>query len=145
MKIEKLSHNNSIKLLETKGNLKIEGKELKGKELKNKLCSLFLSEYKETLTKDDVNQLSVHYAEMLEVIRTLMIASKTDIKEGNLQQNQPINWYKSNTLSKNRLKMARVDLLQKFYEFLSLKTEAVKDQLKDMLNSFKQLVDAHKI
>ena len=48
-------------------------------------------------------------------------------------------------LAINRLKMARVDLLQKFYEFLSLKTEAVKDQLKDMLNSFKQLVDAHKI
>ncbi|MBQ8522267.1 MAG: hypothetical protein IJ458_01215 [Clostridia bacterium] len=145
MKIRKLSHDNSIELLKTKGYQKIEGKKLKGEKHKIALCSLFLTEYKETLTKDDINQIQVHYAEMLEVVRTLMISSKTNIKELDFEQNQAIQWYKNAVPEKQKLANARLDMLQKFYELLKMKTEAVKDQLKDVLSSFKQLVEAHKI
>ena len=36
-------------------------------------------------------------------------------------------------------------LLQKFEELLQMQTEAVKDQLNDIFNSFKYLVEAHKL
>ena len=117
----------------------------KGKQFKFELCSLFLAEYKETLYINKPNQLKVHYADMLEIIRTLMVASKINIKEVVVSQNQPMEWYRDNSPSKQKLKEARIDLLQKFDEFLQMKTEAVRDQLKDMFESFKRLVADHKL
>ena len=74
-----------------------------------------------------------------------MVKSKTDIKKVNFNQNQSLDWYKNNSPVKEKLNNARIDLLQKVDEFLALKTEAVKDQLIDMIQSFKDLVESHNI
>ena len=42
-----------------------------------------------------------------------------------------------------KLLNARVDLLQKFDELLQMETEAVKDQLIDVLVSFKRLIETN--
>ena len=97
------------------------------------------------MVKEKTKQLTVHYAEMLEVIRTLMVKSKTDIKKVNFNQNQSLEWYKNNSPDKGKLNNARINLLQRVDEFLALKTEAVRDQLMDMIQSFKDLVESHKI
>lgn len=144
MKYNRLIRENAVKLLEKSG-LSLECEKLKGDEFKHKLCSLFLAEYKQTLTSDKPENLQVHYAEMLEVIRTLMVKTKTNIKEINFNQNQPLDWYSNHSPNKDKLNLARKSLLENFYELLSIKTEAVKDQLGDMIKSFKQLIEAHNI
>ena len=141
----KLVHDNVTDILKDQGYDKLQGKKLKGKKYKAELYSLFFHEYKETLRKDKPQQLQVHYAEMLEVIRTLMMATKTNIKDVDLYQNQSMDWYKNASRDKDKLTKSRIDLLQNFYELLSMKTEAVKDQLTDVLTSFKQLVESHKL
>ena len=80
----KLVHDNVTDILKDQGYDKLQGKKLKGKKYKAELYSLFFHEYKETLRKDKPQQLQVHYAEMLEVIRTLMMATKTNIKDVDL-------------------------------------------------------------
>lgn len=133
---------NVAELLEAKGfNVKLEW--LDTDEHKIKLCSLFWQEFKITLSPDKASQLQVHYAEMLEVIRTLMVMSRSSVKEFDFDENQAVQWYKNTTSSNERLAKSRIDMLQKFNELLNCKTEAVKDQLKDVLTSFKQLVEAH--
>jgi predicted house-cleaning noncanonical NTP pyrophosphatase (MazG superfamily) len=97
------------------------------------------------LDKDKPQQLQVHYADMLEVVRTLIVATKTNINNIDVQTNQTVDWYKNASPSKQKLTIARIDLLQKFDELLKMKTEAIKDQLLDMLESFKQLLVAHKL
>ncbi len=124
---------------------KTEFKKLKGEKYKNALYSLFLVEYKETFNKDLVSQLKVHYAEMLEIIRTLMVVTKTKIQDININKNQHIQWYQNSSPAKEKLINSRIDLLQKFDELLLCKTEATKDQLEDILSSFNQLVLAHKL
>jgi len=133
-------------LLKEQGYQEVKGKKLKGEEYKKELYSLFLQEYKETLNTDKKGYLTVHYAEMLEVIRTLMVATKTDIKQFAIDKDRHVlDWYKRVSPSKHRLVEARIDLLQKFYELLPMKTEAIKDQLGDMLVSFKNVVESHEI
>jgi len=144
-KCNKLVRDNVSELLQEQGFNKINQTKIKGKKYKAELYSLFLAEYKETLEKDKSAQLQIHYAEMLEVVRTLMIASKTDINDITTDNNQTMEWYKKASPSKRKLGEARIDLLQKFYELLNMKTEAIKDQLGDILKSFKQLVETHKV
>lgn len=139
----KLVRDNVASLLKSQGYKKIEGKKLKGKKYKEELYSLFWQEYKETLSEDKSNRVQVNYADMLEVIRTLMISAKINLKDMDFDKNQPLQWYENNSPSKQKLLKARMDLLQKFDELLQCKTEAVKDQLKDVLYSFKQLIEAH--
>jgi len=141
----KLVRDNVASLLKNQGYQEIKGKKLKGKEYREELYSLFLQEYKETLSKEKPQQLQVHYADMLEIIRTLMVASKTNIREVDFSGNQSIQWYKNLSPSNKKLLEARIDLLQKFYELLPMQTEAVRDQLGDMLISFKDLVEANNL
>ena len=124
---------------------KVEGRYLKGEERKTKLCSLFLSKYKETLNAENSQQLQVIYADMLEIVRTLMVITQTNVREIDFTANQSLDWYAKVSPSKQQLKTARIDLLQKFNELLTMKTEAIKDQLADMLKTFKQLIEAHKL
>ena len=142
----KLVRDNVASLLKEQGYQEVKGKKLSGKEYRNELYSLFLQEYKETLTESQRNKLQVHYAEMLEVVRTLMVLTKADVKQFKIDNDQQIiDWYKqlSPIKAKQKLVDARIDLLQKFYELLPMETEAIKDQLGDMLISFKQLVEAN--
>ncbi|MBQ7797953.1 MAG: hypothetical protein IJ371_02395 [Clostridia bacterium] len=141
----KLVRDNVTEILKTQGYKEIKGKKLKGEKYKAKLYSLFLQEYKETLNTDEIAELHVHYADMLEVIRTLMITTKTNIKEIDFEKGQPMEWYQRTLSFKSKLNTARIDLLQKFDELLQIKTEAVKDQLGDILHSFRQLVEANNI
>jgi len=115
-KCNKLVRDNVSELLQEQGFNKINQTKIKGKKYKAELYSLFLAEYKETLEKDKSAQLQIHYAEMLEVVRTLMIASKTDINDITTDNNQTMEWYKKASPSKRKLGEARIDLLQKFYE-----------------------------
>ena len=131
-------------LLEGKGFM-VKVERLSNEEHKSKLCSLFWHEYEQNLFTNKVAQLQVHYAEMLEVIRTLMVMSKTNVKEFDFDENQAVQWYKNSTSQKQKLEQARMDMLEKFSELLKCETEAIRDQLKDLLISFKHLVDAHGI
>lgn len=140
----KLVRDNVASLLKKQGFQEVKGKKLKGAEYKKELYSLFLQEYKETLTEQHLGRLQIHFAEMLEVIRTLMVATNTDLKQFKIDKDQQIiDWYKqlSPTKKEQKLINARIDLLEKFYELLPMETEAVKDQLGDMLMSFKNLVE----
>ncbi len=139
----KLVRDNVPQALKSQGYQEISGRRLKGKEFKDKLCSLFLTDYKQTLTSDKPQQLQVHYADMLEIVRTLMIMTKTNMKQIDFDKNQALSWYVKTSPSKQKLKLARIDLLQKYDELLLMKTEAVRDQLGDILKSFKQLVETH--
>ena len=76
MKICELSRKKSPKVYEAQGYPYIEGKVLKGKELKDKSCSLFLTRYKQTLAEENVQKLQVYYADMMEVITGLMAKTK---------------------------------------------------------------------
>lgn len=127
---------------------KVEGRYIKAEERKAKLCSLFLVKYKETLKTKNLQQLQVIYADMLEIIRTLMVITKTNVKEIKFDTyDQHVNdWYKNATPIKQKsvkLTNARMDLLQKFDELLQMETEAVSDQLIDMLMSFKCLIEVN--
>lgn len=142
----KLVRDNVTGLLKSQGYEEIKGKNLKGKKYKAELYSLFLQEYKESLNdNNNLNQQQLHYVEMLEVVRTLMVASKTNIKDVGGKENPTMQWYKKADPSQQRLKKARLDLLQKFYELLQMKTEAIKDQLGDIFTSFKELIEANNL
>ena len=82
---------------------------------------------------------------MLEVLRTLMLKSKLSLKGIESNESQAISWYKSVGSSVQNEKMATIDLLQKTYELFTIKTEAIKDQLIDVFNSFKQFVEAKNV
>ena len=145
MEVKELSRNKAAEMYKAQG-FAVKGKVLKGKEYKKQLYSLFLTRYKETLSNDKPQKLQVSYADMAEVITTLMAATKTKFKN-NLtdKKQQAINWYKNLSPSKNKLAEARVDLIQKFYELIPMRTEAVKDQLNEMLISLCNLVETHEL
>lgn len=142
MKVKQLVRNDTAIALKNLG-LDVKGKILEGEEHKNELCSLFWQEYKDTLNTSSIKELLVHYADMLEVIRTLMVMSKTNVKDFDLGKNPAMQWYKKSSPNNDKLFDARLDILQKFSELLTIKTEAIKDQLNDILMSFKSLVEAH--
>ena len=140
----KLVRNGVVDSLKASG-YRTKSEQIRGDEYKVKLYCLFLQEYKETLQTDKEPHLYAHYADMLEVIKTLMIYNKVNINALNINQTGPMEWYKSFIPQWQKLADARMDLLQKFEELQSMKTEAIRDQLVDMFNSFKQLVEAHKL
>ncbi|MFQ6723795.1 MAG: hypothetical protein ACLRFE_00485 [Clostridia bacterium] len=144
MKINELSRNKSVNLYKNQGYSNIDGKIVKGKELKAKLCSLFLSRYKQTLTEKQAKKLQVYYADMVEVIITLMEKTKAKFKNPFAdKKQQALLWYKGISPSKTKLADVRIDLMQKFYEFILMETEAIKDQLNDIITSLYELVEAH--
>lgn len=141
MEIRELSRNNAAEMY-----YGVKGKRLKGKEYKVQLYSLFLSRYKQTLENNKPQKLQVAYADMVEVITTLMTITKTKFKN-NLsdKKQQALDWYKNLSPSKTRLQEARVDLIQKFYELIPMRTEAVRDQLNEILVSLRNLVEEHEL
>lgn len=144
MKIKELGRDKATELYKAQGYLYIKGKILKGKELNDKLCSLFWSKFKQTLSEDNVQKLQVCYAEMMESVTTLMAKTKTQFKNHLADKNQQaLQWYKGISPAKTRLKEARVDLMQKFYELTQLKTEAVRDQLNELLASLHNVITEH--
>ena len=145
MIINELSRNNAAEMYKAQG-YGVKGKKLKGKEYKVQLYSLFLSRYKQTLENDKPQKLQVTYADMVEVVTTLMTITKTKFKN-NLsdKKQQALDWYKNLSPSKSKLHEARTDLIQKFYELIPMRTEAVKDQLNDMLVSLRNLVETHEL
>lgn len=145
MKVNELSRNNAVEMYKSQG-FAVKGKIVKGKEYKAQLYSLFLTRYKETLETDKPQKLQVCYADMAEVITALMTITKTKLKNNAVdKKQQALDWYKSLSPSKNKLEDARVDLIQKFYELIPMKTEAVKDQLNDTLTSLRGLVETHEL
>lgn len=143
MKYNKLVRDNVAGLLKSKGYL-IHGKKLKGEKYKTQLYCLFWQEFKAVMDCNS-SQILIHYAEMLEIIRTLMVVNKVNIKQVKLSNNQPIMWYQNFASPEQKLASARTDLLQKFEELLTMKTEAVKDQLGDILNSFNNLLNVNNL
>lgn len=143
VKYNKLVRDNVAGLLKDKGYL-ISGKKLKGDKYNFELYSLFWLDFKSSLSADS-RQVYGHYADMLEVIRTLMVTNNVNIRKLKSGESQPISWYKSFASPDKKLASARTDLLQKFNELLQMKTEAIKDQLNDIFNSFKSLLIAHNI
>ena len=145
MEIKELSRNNAVEMYKEQG-YAVNEKKLKGKEYKKELYSLFWSRYKETLEVDKPQKLQVCYADMAEVVSTLMVATKTKFKGGVAdKKQQALDWYKSLSPSKNKLAEARSDLIQKFYELIPMKTEAVRDQLNETLISLRNLVVSHNL
>lgn len=146
MEIRELSRNYAAEMYKTQGYGDIKGKKLKGKEYKKELYSLFLSRYKQTLINDKPQKLQVYYADMVEVVITLMSITKTKFKNGlDNKKQQVLQWFKDLSPSKNKLKEARIDLIQKFYELIPMRTEAVKDQLNEMLVSLRNVVEKHEL
>lgn len=144
MEIKELSRDNVVGLYKAQGYAHIEGKILKGKELKDKLCSLFFTRFKQTLSEENVPKLQVYYADMMEVVTTLMAKTRTQFKNPLAdKRQQALQWYKGLSPSKMGLKEARIDLMQRFYEFTGMKTEAVRDLLNEMLASLYDVVSHH--
>jgi len=139
----KLVRDNVAGLLKSKG-FAIKGKNLKGEQYTAGLYSLFLRDFKGTFDAN-LRLLQIYYADMLEVIRTLMINNGVNIKGLKGGESQPVHWYKNLAASDQKLQTARTDLLEKFYELLQVKTEAIKDQLNDIFNSFKRVLEANNI
>lgn len=134
----KLVRSKVPEMLKEKG-YKLKGRKLDSATYKAKLHKLFLHEYKETLSKTNLTYTQVHYADMLEVIRTLRIQNQA--KVCNVEELQFMEWYESFTPHLQKLKESRTDLLAKFYELLGIKNEEVaQDQLTELTNSFKKLV-----
>lgn len=147
MEIKELSRNDAVEMYKKQG-YGVKGKKLKGKEYKAKLYSTFLSRYKQTLECENPQKLVVAYADMLEVLQSLMKATKTKFKNNITNPKyQAMQWYKklAPISSKQKLENARIDLMQKFYELIPMRTEAVKDHLNEMVESLYDLVESHKL
>ena len=141
MEYNKLVRNNVGPSLQKQG-FTVQGKILKGEQLQGELYSLFWDEFNKTLDADD-KRLTVHYAEMLEVVKALIVINKANIKA---DVNKPLKWYKGFASKDKQLAGARTDLLQRYYELLSIKNkEVLKDQLNEVLEAYKDLVDAHNL
>ena len=142
MEIKELSRDNVAELYVAQGYPFVKGKILKGKELMAKSCSLFLARFKQTLQEDNIQKLQVYYADMMEDIINLMSKSRTQFKNPYEDKNkQALQWYKKLSPAKSGLKEARIDLMQKFYEFIGMKTEAVRDQLNEILASLANVIE----
>lgn len=147
MEIRELSRNESVLKYKAEG-CAVKGKRLKGKEYKKELYSLFLSRYKQTLDCNNPQKLVVIYADMLEVLQSLMKMTNTKFKNNLADpKRQAMQWYKdlAPTNSKNKLTEARIDLMQKFYELIPMRTEAVRDHLNEMVEALRNLVECHKL
>jgi galactose-1-phosphate uridylyltransferase len=142
MEIKELSRDNVAEAYVAQGYPLVKGKILKGKELMAKSCSLFLARFKQTLQEDNVQKLQVYYADMMEDLINLMSKSRTQFKNPYEDKNkQALQWYKKLSPAKSGLKEARIDLMQKFYEFTGMKTEAVRDQLNELLASLANVME----
>ena len=87
MKVKELSRNNAVEMYKSQG-FSVKGRIVKGKEYKAQLYSLFLSRYRETLEVDKPQKLQVCYADMAEVVRTLMVITKTKLKNNTVDKKQ---------------------------------------------------------
>jgi len=126
--------------------LKSQGYRLKGQNLDEEqytfeLYSLFWQSFKQTLNSSKWKA-QIYFADMLEIVRTLMIKNKLNPRKVKADENQAIKWYKNLLPYNQKLYNARTDFLKRFYELLQSNTESIKDQLSDMFNSLKQLVES---
>lgn len=88
------------------------------------------------------SQRQVCYAEMLEVIRKLIISSDTKVSDvGKCAESQPISWYKQ-TISKEQAEFnSTVELLERFSELMAVESQEVfRDVVKELFVSFRGMV-----
>jgi len=130
-------------LLEDQG-YQLKGYKLEGEQYDLELYSLFWQSFNQSLNAKQ-KQMEVCFADMMEIIKTLMIKNKVNPSQLKTDESQPIKWYKNLLPYKQKLANARTDFLQKFDELLRTNTEAVKDQLGDLLISLKQLVEVNNL
>ena len=98
-----------------------------------------MQEYKEALAKPYLEHSQVHYANMLEVVRTLRMFNNAN--SVGIEEQQAFEWYNGFTPKLQKLKEARMDLLVKYYELLNIQNDEVMQiQLAELTNSFKNLV-----
>lgn len=138
----KLVRDDVAGLLKNQG-FELKGRKLKGEEFDFELFSLFWQNFKQTIS-GGIKQVKLGYAEMLEVVRTLMVRNNVNPSQLKIDKSQPVEWYKNSLPQKERLNNARADLLERFDELLTIKTEAIKDQLGDVFNIVKQVIEASK-
>ena len=123
MEINELSRNRAVEVYKTQG-YGVKGRIIKGKEYKVQLYSLFWARFKQTLDCDNPQKLVVLYADMLEVLQSLMKHTKTKFKNNLADPKyQAMQWYKdlSPLDTAERLKGLRIDLMQKFQDLMMMK------------------------
>lgn len=88
------------------------------------------------------SQQRVCYAEMLEIIRKLIISCNIEISEvSKCAESQPISWYKQ-TISKEQAVMnSQKELLERFGELIEVESQEVfRDVVKELFVSFRGMV-----
>lgn len=84
------------------------------------------------------------YAELLEVIRNLIISCNVRVSEvGKCAESQPITWYKQMIPKEQAILNSKIELMQRFSEFINAKSQEVKvDIVKELFVSFRGLLNA---
>ena len=145
-KFNKLIRDNVSNLLEQKG-YQVDAIKLKGDKYKYELYSLFLQEFKASEKHENKEKVKICYADMFDILYALMKYNKGSEKElTSFDEQQPLTWYKKMLPSKLKMQLTRMNLLEKYNELLELhNNEVIKDQLKELFNGLKDLVEANKL
>lgn len=140
----KLVRNNALSKAQ---GVEFRSKKVKGKEFKTKLLALFLDEYQQSLSQTDEKKLITNYAEMLEIIKTLVVENQSSLQEiSSNNSSQAMDWYTALISDEEKVYYSSTDLLERYYELLSIENnEVFKDGLKDLFVSFKQVIKANNI
>ena len=139
----KLVRDNVANILKDKG-YAIKGRKLQDEEYISKMYSLFWQEFNDSLNTS-AKTIQLRYVEMLEIIRALMLKNGVKLSSAKDNTAQAVVWYSKLVNDDKKVKDTTSSFVQRFYELLSVKTEAIKDQLIDLFNSFKQMVEANNI
>lgn len=145
---DRLVRDNVTNLLEDRG-FTVNKEKLDERKYKLGLYSLFVDLFKESKVIDDNKsvELCEIYADMLEIIKTIAKADQIHVKDiiGE-KESSPIDWYTQSMPDKIRLYLARTNLLNKFYQLLSIKNKEVRlSQLKELIKDFKEVLNAHHV
>lgn len=102
----------------------------------------FLRVFKKATTNNREQQ--QNYAELLEVIRKLIISCNVKVSEvGKCAESQSITWYKKMLPKERAILNSKIELMKRFEEFINAKSQEVKgDILKEIFVSFRGLLNA---
>lgn len=103
----------------------------------------FLRAFKQTKNTSGEQQ-KVYYAEMLEVIRKLIISCDMNVSEvGKCAESQPISWYKRTVSGEQAVLNSQRELLERFAELMSVESpEVYGDLIEEVFVAFRGLVKA---